>query len=221
MRIGLLGPPGAGKGTQAVTLAEKLKLPHISTGDLLRKNVASDTVLGRQAKDYMQRGALVPDDLVTNMLFEKIAQAEAQEGFILDGYPRNPAQAEALDRVLKEKGASLDLVIYLDTSEKVIIQRLSGRLVCRKCAAIFHRQNMPPKINMCCDHCGGQLYHRSDDKEETVRERLKVYRRETASLIDYYQAKQKLYQVKADEDAGIVLDKMLMLIEKYYDSPKV
>jgi len=218
MKIILLGPPGAGKGTQAKALAKKLNLTHIATGDILRKNVAADTHLGKQAKDFMDRGALVPDELVTTMLIERISEPDAKDDFILDGYPRNITQAKRLDNLLKEKNMLIGLVIYLDTSEPVIIQRLSGRLVCSLCGANFHIKNMPPKKDMICDNCGGKLYQRTDDREATIRKRLEVYKKETSELIKYYESKQKISHIVADEEAGIVLNKMVNLI---HDSPKV
>lgn len=214
MRIILLGPPGAGKGTQAKSLAQILKLPHISTGDLLRLNVAKDTELGRQAKSFMEKGVLVPDDLVTRMLIQRIDEPDAKNGFILDGYPRNLNQAEALDGALKIRKLEIDLAVYLDTSEAVIIQRLSGRLVCRRCQANFHIRNMPPKQDMICDYCSGELYQRADDKEETVKKRLKVYLEETFALIRYYEEKQKLQRLSADLDAGIVLEQIVHLAQE-------
>ncbi len=221
MRIILLGPPGAGKGTQAKTLAEKLKLPHISTGDLLRQNVKDGTALGSQAKGSMDKGLLVSDGLVAKMLLERFNHPDIKKGFILDGYPRNLNQAEELDKMLSQKNIGIDLVVYLDTSEPVIIQRLTGRLVCASCGLIFHATNMPPKVGRTCDKCGGRLYQRNDDKKETVEKRIEVYKQETASLIDYYQKKQKLHSLSADEDAGLVLNKILALAQKYDDSPKV
>jgi adenylate kinase len=212
MRIILLGPPGAGKGTQAKTLAEKLILPHISTGDILRQNVKDKTSLGKQAKDFMEQGLLVPDELVAEMLLERFAGADVKKGFILDGYPRNINQAKTLDEMLKKLNLDIDLVVYLDTGESVIIQRLTGRLVCSSCQANFHIKNMSPKIKGICDNCGGKLYQRSDDKEETVRQRLAVYKKEAASLIQYYQARQKLFRLSADEEADIVLHKLIELV---------
>ncbi|MBU3958422.1 MAG: adenylate kinase, partial [Candidatus Omnitrophica bacterium] len=201
MRIVLLGPPGAGKGTQSKNLAKELKLTHISTGDILRQNVKEATGLGQQARAFMDRGDLVPDELVARMLMQRFEQPDVKKGFILDGYPRNLAQAQALDGILENRGMDVDWVVYLDTSEPVIIQRLGGRLVCSKCGANFHIKNMPPKAEGVCDYCGGKLYQRSDDKEETVRKRLEVYGRETASLIQYYEGKQKLHRLSADTDA--------------------
>lgn len=211
MKIILLGPPGAGKGTQATNLAKKLNLTHISTGDILRQNVSGGTDLGKQAKSYMDSGGLVPDDLVTQMLERRIGEPDAKGGFILDGYPRNISQVKALDKMLEKRNTNIDLVIYLDTSESVIIQRLSGRLVCRNCGAIFHRKNMPPKNDMLCDTCGGNLYQRTDDKGETIKVRLEVYKNEVSALIQYYEASHKLHRLSADEEADIVLEKVVKL----------
>jgi adenylate kinase len=221
MTIVLLGPPGAGKGTQSKTLAGRLGLPHISTGDILRKNVKDNTRLGQDAKDFMNHGLLVPDELVAKMLMDRIVSSEASKGFILDGYPRNIKQAESLDAMLKDRGVGLDLVVYLDTSDTVILQRLTGRLVCTKCNANFHVKNMPPKKEGICDNCGGKLFERDDDKKETVRRRLEVYKKEASSLIDYYAAGQKLHRLSADGDAKLVLDEIITLARQRDDSLKV
>ena len=221
MRIILLGPPGAGKGTQAKVLAKKLNLPHISTGDLLRLNVSQNTELGKQAKSFMDQGALVPDELVTQMLIQRINQSDVENGFILDGYPRNINQTGALDGSLKQKKKEIDLVVYLETSEPVIIQRLSGRLVCSRCSANFHVKNMPPKQDMICDNCQGKLYQRTDDKEETIKERLKVYLKESFSLIKYYEEEHKLHRLSADVDAEVVLGHIIRLAEGCSNSLKV
>lgn len=221
MQIILLGPPGAGKGTQAKALAQDLKLAHISTGDILRQNVQKATPLGEQARVFMNKGGLVPDGLVTQMLKERLNQPDIQDGFILDGYPRNINQAKVLDELLKERDIAIDLVVYLDTSEKVIIERLSGRLVCSACNANFHVKNMPPKINMTCDNCRGRLYQRPDDKEETIKNRLEVYLSESFPLIKYYEKTSKLHRLKADEDAGIVLNKIISLAKKHNGSYKI
>lgn len=221
MRIILLGPPGAGKGTQAKTLAQKLDLPHISTGDILRENVSCGTDLGKEAKGYMDKGVLVPDALVTQMLLRRLDEPDVKQGFILDGYPRNLNQAESLDASFKQKNLAVDLVFYLDTSEAVIIQRLTGRLVCKSCSANFHIKNMPPKIDHICDNCGGKLYQRSDDRAETIKARLEVYKKDVSSLIKYYEAKQKLHHIVSDEPQETVLNKILQCVEEYNDSLKV
>ncbi|OGX17388.1 MAG: adenylate kinase [Omnitrophica WOR_2 bacterium RBG_13_44_8b] len=219
MRIVLLGPPGAGKGTQSKTLAIKLGLPHISTGDILRQNVKSGTPLGRNAKDFMDKGLLVPDELVAKMLMQRLSEPDVNKGFILDGYPRNIKQAETLDEMLGEKNMDLGLVVYLDTSDPVIIQRLTGRLVCSACGANFHKKNMPPKAAGVCDICGGKLYQRTDDTEETVKKRIEVYKNEVSALMQYYKQKQKLRELSADGEAEGVLDKIVQLVND--DSPKV
>lgn len=221
MRILLLGPPGAGKGTQAKILAQRLHLPHISTGDLLRQNVSQGSELGKQAKDFMNKGLLVPDELIKEMLVCRFNQPDVAAGFILDGYPRNINQARTLDEILNTLKMGIDLAIDLKTSESVIVQRLSGRLVCSNCGFNFHIKNMPPKKDMVCDHCQGRLYQRNDDKEETIKKRLAVYINESAELIKYYQAKKKLHSISADDDAQLVLEKIVALAENRDDSLKV
>ncbi len=180
MRIILLGPPGAGKGTQAKVLAQELGVAHISTGDILRQNVKDATSLGQEAKDFMDRGLLVPDGLMSKMLQDRFAQSDVKEGFILDGYPRNISQAKTLEEIFKIKGIDIDLVVYLDSSDSVIIQRLSGRLVCSKCSANYHITNMPPLSSGICDKCKASLYQRTDDKVETIKKRLEVYKNEVS-----------------------------------------
>jgi len=215
MNIILLGPPGAGKGTQAKQLAQKLGLPHISTGDLLRDNVSRQTELGKESKKYMEKGALVPDELVSNMLKERLLlEPDTKKGFILDGYPRNVSQAENLDEFLRKRTLDIDFVFYLETSEKVIVQRLSGRLVCKKCGLNFHATNMPPKRKHICDACGGTLYQRSDDKIDTVKARLVVYGNEVSGLIKHYEADDRLWRISADEDADIVLNKLIDIVSR-------
>lgn len=222
MRIILLGPPGAGKGTQAKNLSERLKIPHISTGDLLRQNVKQDTELGKQAKKIMEKGDLVPDNLVTEMLIEQLSSPNSKDGFILDGYPRNIAQAKKLDEILGKKAKEDEYVIYLDTSQPLILQRLTGRRVCSRCGINYHIKNMPPKHDMVCDKCGGPLIQRVDDEEETIKNRLKVYLNETSSLIDYYEKNKRLHRICADEDADIVLNKIAALAaSKANDTSKV
>ena len=214
MRIILLGPPGAGKGTQAKVLAQELGVAHISTGDILRQNVKDATSLGKEAKDFMDRGLLVPDGLMSKMLQDRFAQSDVKEGFILDGYPRNIAQAKTLEEIFKLKGIDIDLVVYLDSSDSVIIQRLSGRLVCSKCSANYHITNMPPLKQGFCDKCGGSLYQRTDDKVETIKKRLDVYKNEVSDLIKYYSEQNKLHRLSADGLAQDVLKEIIVLTKQ-------
>jgi len=214
MYLVLLGPPGAGKGTQAKRLADKLSLPHISTGDILRQNVKAGTPLGKEAKGIMEKGLLVPDDLVASMLDERFNNPDIKKGFILDGYPRTLSQAKTLDEILTRKKLAVDLVVYLNTSDEIIIKRLTGRLVCSKCGSNFHVVNMPPRVAGLCDNCQGSLYQRSDDNEITVRKRLEVYKNEVASLIKYYDQQKKLHSLNADLDAQEVLEQITLLCAK-------
>ena len=213
MNIIVLGPPGAGKGTQCKTLANKINVPHISTGDLLRQNVTQGSALGKEAKSYMEKGALVPDTLVNQMLEQRFMQDNVKDGFILDGYPRNLSQAKSLDTMLAKAKVPISVVFYLDSSVPVIVTRLTGRRVCKSCGANFHVKNMPPKINGVCDHCKGELYQRTDDKVDTIKNRLKVYRNEVSSLIDFYTQQHKLTRVPADDEAEVVLNKIIALLK--------
>ncbi len=221
MKIILFGPPGAGKGTQAKVMAAELQIAHISTGDLLRQNVSNNTALGKEAKDYMNKGALVPDELVTKMLTARFDEDDVKKGFILDGYPRTRNQAADLEEILNRRSLYIDLAVYLDTSDAVVIQRLSGRLVCRKCGSNFHKTNMPPKNAGVCDHCGGQLYQRSDDNEETIKNRLAVYKKESSPVIKFYEDKNKLARITADGNAKDVLDAIVGLVKQQDDPKKV
>ncbi|MFD5387391.1 adenylate kinase [Streptomyces sp. NPDC127074] len=198
MRIVLVGPPGAGKGTQAAYLAEKLSIPHISTGDLFRANISQGTPLGKQAQEYMRAGQLVPDEVTIGMAEDRLEQPDAQPGFLLDGFPRNQIQAEALDTYLGERGVSLDAVLDLEVPESEVIKRIAGRRTCRQDSShTFHVEYKPPKAPGVCDVCGGELYQREDDSEETVRKRLEVYHRETEPIIDYYKAKGLVVTISA------------------------
>jgi len=198
MNIVLLGPPGAGKGTQAKVLSEKFGFSHVSTGDMLRETVKNTTKIGKEAKTYMQRGELVPDRIVTAIVTERISRDANNAGFLLDGFPRNKTQANRLDSALGKAGKKVDMVLYLRTSQQVSIERLSGRRVCVHCGANFHVKNMPPKKEGICDYCGGKLIQRGDDKKETVKKRLIVYDKETKSLIAYYRKKGILREVSGD-----------------------
>jgi|Deesub1362A_J573_1020465.scaffolds.fasta_scaffold00132_11 adenylate kinase len=189
MRLVLLGAPGAGKGTQAKKLIEKYGIPQISTGDILRKAVADGTPLGREAKSYMDRGELVPDSVVIGLVKERLGQDDCKKGYILDGFPRNTAQAEELDKLLNELNMPLDVALSVDVPFDDLMKRLTGRRTCRNCQQMYNIYFSPPKKDGVCDKCGGELYQRDDDKEETIRNRLEVYQRSTAPLIDYYKAK--------------------------------
>ncbi len=217
MRIVLLGPPGAGKGTQAAILTDHYKVLHLATGDLLREEVAKVSELGLKAKGYMEKGELVPDELVIDMVINKLNSPEAEKGFILDGFPRNVAQAEAFGKRLVEKIINLDSVIYLETSEDIIVKRLSGRRICRACGAVYHVVNIPPKVKGVCDKCGGELYQRKDDTIETIKNRLEVYNQQTAALIDYYKKENKLFIVSGDVDARELFTK----IQEYFKKQNI
>lgn len=187
MRIVLVGPPGAGKGTQAALLAENLGIPHISTGDLFRANISRGTELGLEAQRYMREGRLVPDSITVGMAAERMADPDAANGFLLDGFPRNIAQAEALDKMLRETGQALDAVLDLEVPEEEVVRRIAGRRMCREDSShIFHVEYSRPRVEGVCDVCGGELYQREDDSEATVRKRLEVYHQETEPIIDYY-----------------------------------
>jgi len=200
MKIVLLGPPGAGKGTQAQVLSKDLQAPHVSTGDMLREALKAATPLGLQAKGYMEKGGLVPDDVVIALVEERLSKSDAGKGFILDGFPRTPEQAKSLDRSLEKMKKPLDLVLYFKTSLEIILMRLTGRRVCGQCGKNYHLKNFKPKAEGICDACGGKLVQRPDDKEETIRQRLKVYEDQTAPLIDYYSRKGLLQEVSGDLD---------------------
>lgn len=189
MRIVLVGPPGAGKGTQAVRLAEKLSVPHISTGDLFRANISQQTELGKLAKSYMDAGNLVPDEVTIAMAKDRMEQPDAVGGFLLDGFPRNVSQAEALDQLLQTEGITLDAVLDLEVPEAEVVKRIAGRRICRNDSShVFHVTYSRPKQEGVCDVCGGELYQRDDDSEETVRKRLEVYHTQTEPIIDYYKS---------------------------------
>jgi adenylate kinase len=186
MRLVLVGPPGAGKGTQAEFIAAHFGIPKISTGDIFRANVSGGTELGTQAKKYMDAGDLVPDEITIAMVRDRLAQPDAVEGFLLDGFPRNAAQADVLNSILDEIGAPLSVVLDLEVDFEEVVRRLSGRRTCKKCGHVWHIEYDAPTKPQVCDRCGGDLYQRDDDKPETVRHRLDVYAQQTAPLIDFY-----------------------------------
>lgn len=197
LRIILLGPPGVGKGTVAGMLEAESGAVHLSTGDMLREEVSRGTEMGVKAAAYMNAGGLVPDELVISVLKERVAGEGSQKGFILDGFPRNIKQAEALEKILSALDMAPDTAVNLEASEEVIVQRLSGRMQCGACSRIFHLKNMPPRAQGVCDNCGGTLFQRPDDRAETVKVRLKTYAEQTAPLIEFYSARGILKNVNA------------------------
>ena len=197
MRIVLIGPPGSGKGTQAKYLIEKYNIPQVSTGDLLRAAVTAQTPLGRQAKAVMDAGQLVPNDIVMGMIRERITRPDAENGFILDGFPRNTIQAEELDILLNKLGRPIDVVLQFDVDFDLLMQRMVGRLTCIACGELFNNFTNPPMIDSRCDHCGGPLHHRSDDNEETIDRRLRVYLTQTQPLSELYKQQNKLHLIDA------------------------
>ena len=186
MRLILLGPPGAGKGTQADKIAKEYNIPHISTGDIFRANIKNETELGLKAKQYIDNGELVPDSVVVAIVEDRIKQDDTENGFLLDGFPRTENQALALDDVLKEIGISLDAVININVDSQILVSRITGRRICKECGATYHIEFNPPAEKGVCDLCGGELYQRSDDNEDTVQNRIDVYNKQTAPLIEYY-----------------------------------
>ena len=205
MKIILMGPPGAGKGTQAEKLVELYQIPHISTGDMFRKAQKDGTELGLKAKEYMEQGQLVPDEVTVGIVRERLAEADCKDGFLLDGFPRTVQQADALDGILKDLGMALDRVINIEVDKAFLVDRLTGRRVCRTCGATFHVVNKAPKVEGVCDKCGGELYQRNDDKIETVSNRLDVYAAQTAPLIEYYQSKGVMSSIDGSKSMEDVL----------------
>jgi len=209
----LLGPPGAGKGTQAALLAEVRGLAHIATGDMFREAMRSGSELGQQAKAYYDRGELVPDELTIRMLLERLSQPDCAGGCMLDGFPRNLEQAKALDGALAQRGQAVDQVAYIRVSEEELVQRLGGRWTCRGCGAVYHGRNSPPATAGRCDQCGGELYQRSDDQPETVRRRLTVYFRDTAPLVEYFRQRGKLVEVNGEQGIEAVSQALMDALE--------
>ncbi|MFH9722818.1 adenylate kinase [Streptomyces sp. NPDC017254] len=215
MRIVLVGPPGAGKGTQAAFLAKNLDIPHISTGDLFRANISQGTDLGLKAKAFMDAGDLVPDEVTIGMAKDRMEQSDAANGFLLDGFPRNVAQAEALDVVLKAEDMQLDAVLDLEVPEDEVVKRIAGRRICRNNSAhVFHVTYTPPKAEGVCDVCGGELYQRDDDSEDTVRRRLEVYHTQTEPIIDYYRAQNLVVTISALGKVDEVTAKAMAALKK-------
>ncbi|MFQ5882611.1 MAG: adenylate kinase [Candidatus Methylomirabilales bacterium] len=213
MRLILLGPPGAGKGTQAKMLTERYGIPQISTGDILRAALASGTPLGREAKTFMDRGVLVPDEVVIGIVRDRLAAPDCQRGYLLDGFPRTVAQAEALTLMLKELWAELPIVVSLEVQEEEVVRRLSGRRTCRGCGEVFHVEFHPPRESEICDRCGGSLIQREDDRKETIRRRLRVYREQTEPLIAYYQTQGLLKTVNGLGEMGEIFARISGILE--------
>jgi len=208
VKLIFLGLPGAGKGTQAEVISKKLNIPQISTGDILRENVRLGTELGKKAKKYMDEGKLVPDDIIINMMKERLNSDDCKNGFILDGFPRTIKQAEALDSIIK-----IDKVIFIDVPEDVLLSRLTGRRVCKNCNNVYHLEFNPPKNPSICDKCGGELYQRDDDKEETVKKRIETYNNQTKPLIDYYENKGILIRINGNQPIDKVTKDIIEVLQ--------
>jgi adenylate kinase len=212
--IVLLGPPGVGKGTQAKILSEKTGLAHISSGDLFRENLKNQTELGKLAQTYMTKGELVPDDVTIAMIKERLSRPDAQSGAILDGFPRTPAQAEALEKMLQEFGGRVNVVPFITAEEDVLVERLGGRWTCRAEGHVFNEKTNPPKNDKVCDFDGSELYQRDDDKPETVKRRIKVYFEQTSPLISYYRDHGKLVEIDGTQSIDQVTEDLLAALEK-------
>jgi len=206
MIVVLLGPPGAGKGTLAAGIKEKLDVMHLSTGDILRAEMKSDSDLGNEMKDYVEKGELVPDEVVTKIIANTLKNSDLVKGVLFDGYPRTVQQAQDLDKILEELNAPIDVTVFMEVELPIIIKRLTGRRICRQCGAVYHIVNIPSKVEGVCDDCGGELYQRPDDNEETIKNRMDVYLKSTMPIIDYYEDQGKLSKVNAGQDAKDVLD---------------
>ena len=213
MKIVMLGAPGAGKGTQAEKIADKYGLPHISTGDIFRKNIKEGTELGKEAKSYMDAGKLVPDELTVRMLLDRVSGNDCREGYILDGFPRTIPQAEALDAELRKLDESIDYAIDVEVPDDNIIKRMSGRRACPKCGATYHIDFIPPKEEGVCDECGAELVIRDDDKPGTVKKRLEVYHEQTKPLIEFYEKKGVLHTVDGTVDAADVFEAIKAILK--------
>jgi adenylate kinase len=212
MNVVLLGAPGAGKGTQAAVLLSELGVVHVASGDLFRRALEEKTELGLLAKSYMEKGELVPDEVTISMVLERIRQPDCAGGVLFDGFPRTLGQAEALDDKLAGEGRRIDKVVYIEVPAEELVKRLSGRWICRECQAPYHEQSSPPKSAGRCDICGGELYQRADDREETVRERLKVFLSQTVPIVDYYDRQGKLLRVDGNrgiEEVGATIMEVL------------
>lgn len=213
MNIIMLGPPGSGKGTQAKEIIEKYDIPQVSTGDLLREAVKNQTDLGKQAKEYMDAGKLVPDDVVVGMVKERLQEDDCRKGFILDGFPRTVPQAESLDKTLEEVGTKIDKVLSIEVPDSEVVERLAGRRTCENCGTMYHVKFNPPEKEGVCDKCGGKLYQRDDDNEETIRNRLQVYHDQTSPLKDYYARKGLVKEIEGIGDINKIKEAVLAALE--------
>ncbi len=213
MYIVLLGAPGAGKGTQADILKEKLNLAHVASGDLFRQALAKGTPLGLQAKAYMEKGQLVPNEITIKMVLERLEAPDTKNGVLLDGFPRNVEQAKALDEALKKQNKAIDKAVYIKVSEAELLKRLTGRWICRNCQTPYHEVNSPPKVKGKCDKCGGDLYQRPDDNTETIKNRLKVFFAETTPLIDYYTKAGKLLEINGEGTMEEISNRIISSIQ--------
>ncbi len=213
MKIVMLGAPGAGKGTQAIKIADKYGIPHISTGDIFRANIKGGTELGMKAKSYMDKGELVPDEVTIGMLLDRISQDDCKDGYVLDGFPRTIPQAESLTKALAEKGQKIDYAMDIDVPDEAIVKRMSGRRACPKCGATYHIVYAAPKTENVCDKCGSELIVRSDDKPETVQDRLNVYHKQTEPLISYYKEAGVLREVDGTKELEDVFNAVIAILE--------
>lgn len=214
MKIVMLGAPGAGKGTQAIKIADKYDIPHISTGDIFRANIKGGTELGQKAKSYIDKGELVPDEVTIGMLLDRIAQDDCKNGYVLDGFPRTIPQAESLTEALKSQGDKIDFALNIDVPDEAIIERMSGRRACPKCGATYHIVYAAPKTGNICDKCGTELIIRSDDKPETVKDRLNVYHQQTEPLIAYYKAAGVLREVDGTQELPKVFEDVVAILSE-------
>ena len=212
MKIIMLGAPGAGKGTQAKKIAEKYSIPHISTGDIFRANIKNNTELGKKAKTYMDKGELVPDELVVDLIMDRFKEADCANGYVLDGFPRTIPQAEALDKALAANNETVDYAINVEVPDENIINRMSGRRACVNCGATYHVVHNPPKVENECDTCNGELILRDDDKPETVKNRLDVYHTQTQPLIDFYTERKVLVEVDGTQSMDKVFDDIMKIL---------
>ncbi len=217
MRLILLGAPGAGKGTQATFIKEEFKIPHISTGDIFRANIRENTPLGIKAKEFINEGKLVPDELTIDLVKDRLLQDDCKNGFLLDGFPRNLNQADALKLFLKEHGMDLDAVVDIEVDKNALVQRISGRRMCKDCGASYHIIFKKPKVEGICDICGGQLYQRDDDKEETVLKRIGVYEKETSPLIDFYRNENLLIEIDGNRNVEEITNDILSILRSKND----